>query len=116
VTAGIFKIKSPMVNIKETENGFYIEMAAPGFAKENFNVKAENDVLHISAVKENEKQTQNERYTRKEFNFQSFERSFSLPENVDADSVKAAYENGVLKIELASNKKPKSLAKTISVN
>ncbi len=109
-------IKSPMVNIKENDHGYHIELAAPGFAKENFSLKVENDLLHVSAKKEDEKQTQNEKFTRKEFSFQSFERSFTLPEDVDAENVKANYENGVLKIELVSTKKAKSITRTISVN
>ncbi len=89
--------KQPAVNIKETGTEFNIELAAPGIAKEEFNINIEKDVLTISASKEQKEGTN---YTRREFNYFSFERSFVLPETVDTTAISAAYNNGILSITL----------------
>ena len=94
----------PAVNIKENEHAFVIELAAPGLQKEHFKVHLEKDVLKISATKqENTEEAQDEKYTRREFNYASFERSFTLPETANSEGVGAKYENGVLSIVI--NKK-----------
>jgi HSP20 family protein len=91
---------SPLVNIKDTNDEYQIEVAAPGFNKENFSVKVEDNILTISATHNEEKQTENEKYTRKEFHYQSFTRSFTLPKKTDSSKITASYENGILKISL----------------
>lgn len=91
----------PAVNIVENEKDFVIELAAPGLTKKDFNVTVENGVLTISAEKEMEKEDARKNYTRKEYSFEQFERSFTLPENVTEDKIKAHYEDGILKLELA---------------
>ena len=90
----------PAVNVRETANEFLVEMAAPGMKKEVFKVQLENNVLTISSEhKEEHEQKENERYTRKEFSYQSFNRSFQLSKDaVDADNIQARYENGVLQL------------------
>jgi HSP20 family protein len=112
-----FRSSAPSVNIRETENGFHLELAAPGLVKEDFKVKMENQVLSISVKKENKQEVNEGKYTRKEFSFQSFDRSFKLPDTVDADKIGAKYENGVLFLELpfrdAAKAKPN---RDISVN
>lgn len=92
----------PAVNIKETETGFTIELASPGLKKEDFNIEIDENVLTISSEKKLESESQNEsgKYTRKEFSFSSFKRSFNLPETVKEDDIKANYENGVLYVML----------------
>ncbi len=90
----------PAVNISETDDNFLVEVAAPGMEKKDFNVSVEEGMLTISAEKKDEKETKEKNYCRQEYNFTSFERSFRLPDNVDADSVKAKYEDGLLKINL----------------
>lgn len=105
----------PAVNIKEDENGFEVEVAAPGLAKEDFKVEVENDVLTISSDKESQNEENN--YSRREFRYSSFKRNFTLPENaVDVDKVQASYNNGVLHILLPKREevKPKP-AKTIKI-
>jgi HSP20 family protein len=88
----------PSVNVKETAESFEVEMAAPGMKKEDFKVELNNNVLTISSEQKQENEDKsNERYTRKEFSYQSFQRSFQLSrEAVDADNIQAKYENGVL--------------------
>lgn len=91
----------PAVNIVENEKEFVIELAAPGLTKKDFNVTVENGVLTIFAEKELEKEDLKKNYTRKEYSFEKFERSFTLPENVIVDKIKAHYEDGILKLEVA---------------
>lgn len=94
--------ESPSVNIVELENAFNIELAAPGLDKGDFKVKVEDNHLLISAQKENkvEETAESGKFVRREFNFSTFKRSFRLPEDVDAEAIKANYENGVLVINL----------------
>lgn len=105
----------PAVNITEKEDSFTIEMAAPGLAKEDFKISLKENTLTI-ATEKSEANEQNEKtYTRKEYSYQSFSRSFTLPEkSVDVDSISAKYENGelqitILKKEEAKSKEPKAI-------
>lgn len=105
----------PSANISETNGEFNIELAAPGMSKDDFHVTCENGVLTISAEKEEEKKKNEKNYTRREYNYSSFSRSFTLPDSVKADEVKAKYENGVLKLtvpktEAAKKQSKKSIA------
>ena len=91
----------PAVNVKETDKNFEIEVAAPGLSKKDFKITVDNGVLTISSEKKEEKEQKEKDYTRKEFSYSSFSRSFTLPENVNEDDVKANYENGLLKLDVA---------------
>jgi len=91
----------PAVNVKESEKGFEIEVAAPGLTKKDFNISVDDRVLTISSEKKEEKEEKEKDYTRKEFNYSSFNRSFALPENVNEEDIKAQYEDGVLKLSLS---------------
>ena len=97
----------PAVNISERQNDYLIEMAAPGFAKEDFKVNVDNDVLTISAEKKNEKKDENSRYTRKEFQYSSFSRTFTMPEHVEAEKIGAEYKEGVLSLMLPKKEEAK---------
>jgi len=106
----------PLVNIKETNGNFEVEMAAPGMRKNDFKVELDGNVLTITSEKRNENEVkEDERYTRREFSYQSFQRSFQLPkEVVDADKIEAKYDNGVLRLvvpkkEEAKPKPPKMI-------
>lgn len=105
----------PAVNIAETEAAFLIELAAPGFDKQEFSLKVEQDNLMISAEKESKEEEKNERYARREFRFESFKRSFKLPETVNQADVSAVYENGVLKVTLPKKDEAKSVVKTVAI-
>jgi HSP20 family protein len=107
----------PAVNIMETEQVFKIELAAPGLPKEAFKVHVEKGQLTISVPQKAATETQNPteaRYTRREFNYSTFKRSFELPENVDATQIKAAYEQGVLTLTIPKVV-PKQLTQTIEI-
>jgi HSP20 family protein len=91
-------INMPSVNISETDKEYRIVVAAPGLEKTDFKVEADDDMLTISAEKENEEK--NGRYNRREYNYSSWSRSFSLPEGCDASKIEADYKNGELKIHI----------------
>jgi len=99
----------PSVNIKEDENGYAVEMAAPGMNKKDFKVELDNDVLTISCEKEveNEAKDDNGRYTKQEFNYQSFSRSFTLPNTVEADKIEAKYADGILRLNIPKKEEAK---------
>jgi HSP20 family protein len=101
----------PAVNIKETNKDFNLEFAAPGFKKEDIKVSIDDNILTISAEKENEKQENSERYTRKEFSYNSFSRAFSLPESVSFDKIDANYTDGVLKLSIPKKVVTRTVAK-----
>ena len=94
----------PKVNIKENNSNFVVELAVPGLTKESFAIEIEKDVLKVSAnVTPKSESTDTEvktQFTRKEFNYSSFNRSFTLPETVDVEDIKADYTDGVLSISL----------------
>jgi len=108
-----FNSNIPAVNIKETDTSFGIELAAPGKNKEDFNIEIDHNVLTISSENKSEKEKKEEKYTRKEFSYTSFRRSFTLPDSVNADFINATYENGVLNVVLPKREealpKPKRL-------
>lgn len=97
-----FNANIPAVNIKETDTNFGIELAAPGKTKEDFNIEIDHNVLTISSEEKTEKEENDNqgKYTRKEFSYSSFRRAFTLPESVNAESINATYENGVLHVTL----------------
>lgn len=98
----------PSVNIKESENGFEVEMAAPGMKKEDFNLEIHNNVLTISSEKQTENKTEDDKnVTRREFSYQSFSRSFTMPVIVDTDKISAAYENGILRVDIPKKEEAK---------
>lgn len=91
----------PAVNIIENESDWKLEVSAPGFVKEDFKISLENNVLTVSAEHKTDAEKEQKNYTRREFSYGSFSRSFRVKENsVDMEKVSAAYENGVLKITL----------------
>jgi HSP20 family protein len=101
----------PAVNISEEENMFRIEVAAPGMEKDNFKLDLNNDVLTISCEKKEEEEKQEKKFTRREYSFTSFSRSFTLPQSVDAEKIQASYVNGILQISLL--KKPEAQKKPV---
>lgn len=98
----------PMVNVKETADDFKIELAAPGMDKKDFKVNFKNNVITISSEKEDKKEEKNENYTRREFSYQSFQRSFTVPENaILSDKIEAKYDNGILHVTLPKREEVK---------
>ncbi|MBK8552073.1 MAG: Hsp20/alpha crystallin family protein [Ignavibacteria bacterium] len=90
----------PAVNIKENTAEFKVEVAAPGLKKEDFKITTEDGLICISASHEDSREEKDENYTRKEYNFNSFSRTFVLPDNVKYEDIKANYEDGILKLTL----------------
>ena len=91
----------PAMNVKETEDLFEIEIAAPGFTKKDFEISIENGMLKISAENKEEIEKKEDKYTRREFSYNSFFRSFVLPENVNEEEmIDATYKRGILKLVL----------------
>ena len=91
----------PSVNIKESPENFEVEVAAPGMDKKDFNIQLENNTLTISSNKEHNEEKQENGYSRREFSYQSFQRSFILPKDVvDEDRIAAKYENGLLHLTI----------------
>lgn|SRR5690554_2871909 len=103
----------PAVNIKETENGFTVEVAVPGKSKDDFQIELNEDVLTISSEDKSEKEetTNDGRYTRREFSYASFRRSFHLPDSVAQDKIEAKYNNGVLQILVPKKEEVKTKSK-----
>jgi HSP20 family protein len=106
----------PAVNISENEKDFVVEVAAPGMKKDDFNLNLERNVLTISSEKKSEEKQEEKQFTRREFSYTSFQRSFTLPESVDQDKINANYKDGVLTVTLHKKEEmiPKSRAIKIS--
>lgn len=102
-----FVHSQPAVNIAENDTEFRLELAAPGCSKEDFNIKFEpkGRQLSLSVHKEGEQKESNEKYTRREFAYTNFSRTFTLPETVDADAIAARYTDGILHLSLPKNTK-----------
>lgn len=101
----------PAVNIKENKNEFKIEFASPGFTKKDFKIDLDENVLTVSAEKEKEKSEEKDSFTRKEFSYNSFTRSFTLPQTVNADKIDATYNDGILKLSIPKKEETKLLPK-----
>ncbi len=106
-----FEQNIPAVNVKESNTEFNIEFAAPGFNKSDFKINVESNVLTISAEKKEEKKNENEKFTRREFSYNSFSRSFTLPQTVNADKIDAKYNDGILKLNIPKKEEVKALPK-----
>lgn len=100
-----FVLSRPSVNISETPEAYNIELAAPGLEKSDFDIKLEGETLVISAQKEAKSEEHKDNYTRREFNFSSFSRSFQLPKEVETPGIQASYEKGVLHLTLPKTQK-----------
>lgn len=90
----------PSVNISETDTNFALALAAPGKTRKDFNVELDDHVLTVSSESKHEDTSKTEQYTRREFCYDNFQRSFRLPETVDTAGIKAKYDNGILTITL----------------
>lgn len=105
----------PAVNVAESAQGFQVEFAVPGFSKEDFKISVEKDVLTVSGEHKAESLDENKQYSRKEFSYSSFKRSFTLPESVDVNKIDANFKDGVLILDVAKKEEVKPVVKEISV-
>lgn len=106
-----FSVTTPSVNISEDNDNVILEVAAPGLDKKDFNVVIEKDQLVISASKEaNTEEKEDGKWTRKEFNYQSFKRSFHISDKIEVEKIGAEYNNGILKLTLPKKEEAKPKA------
>ena len=103
------------VNISETEKNHNIEIVAPGYEKADFKISVDDQILTISAEKKNELKEENKKQIRKEYNYRSFKRSFTLDEKTDVAGIDAKYVNGVLTLNLPKKEEVKTPAQQISI-
>jgi HSP20 family protein len=107
----------PKVNIKETADAYWVEMAVPGMKKSDFHIDLDNQLLSISTEIKQEEETKEDNYTRKEFGYSSFKRSFTLPESVNDSKINASYNDGILSIHLPKKDEAKQKpARTIKIS
>jgi HSP20 family protein len=110
------KFSMPAVNVSETKNEFKLSLAAPGLNKGDFKIDMDGNMLTISAEKDEEKEETDKNYSRREYNYSSFSRTFTIPEEVNTEKIDALYVDGVLNILLPKKEEAKSHAlKTIAV-
>ena len=107
--------QSTPVNIRETEDGYKLDVVAPGFQKEDFKIHLEKDSLTISADIKVDEENKNEKHIKKEYVFKPFKRSFTIDEKIDAEKIEAKYESGVLTLNLAKKIDIKAPAKQITI-
>jgi HSP20 family protein len=105
----------PAVNIAETENEFHIELAVPGLKKEDFKINLEKNVLSVSAEKKEENVEEGKKFSKREYNYASFSRSFTLPESVDHSKIGAEYVDGILRLNVAKREEAKIQTREIAV-
>ena len=106
----------PSVNVVESDDKFELEVAAPGFEKKDFKVELNHNVLTISSDKKEEREEgDGKQYTRKEFSYLSFCRSFTIPDTVNHEKIEARYENGILKVLIPKKEEPKPLKHEIEI-
>jgi HSP20 family protein len=108
----------PAVNVLENDKNYTVEVVAPGFQKADFKLKVEDDILTISAENKSEKaeEGKEKEYTRREYSYNSFTRSFHLPDNVKDDAINASYQDGILKLELPKSENKVKATKEIAIS
>ena len=105
----------PAVNISETQDHFHIELAAPGLKKEDFKLNLDRNVLNISVEQSSNHTEEQKNYNKREFCYNSFVRSFTLPDSADQNQINASYNEGVLKIDIAKKEEAKSVQRQIEI-
>jgi HSP20 family protein len=106
----------PAVNISETNDQYTVSLAAPGMKKEDFDINLEGNVLTIRCEKESKTEEKESKYTRKEYNYSSFSRSFTLPEEVTKERIQATYADGLLNVMLPKKEESKRVtSKSIEI-
>lgn len=109
--------KAPSVNIIEAENSYDLELAVPGFNKENISINVENEVLTIKGETKTEKEDNKKSYTRREFSYSSFTRSFNLNDQVRGDKIGADYKDGILTVTIPKKEEAKKgLAREVKIS
>jgi len=110
-------ISLPQVNIKETPDAFVVDMAVPGLKKSDFHIDIDNQLLSISTEIKEETESQDDQYTRREFGYSSFKRTFTLPESVNDEKINATYKEGILSVHLPKKDEAKQKpARSITIS
>ena len=110
-----FATKTPAVNIAETTNEFEVELAVPGLKKEDFKISLDKNVLSVSADKKTETVNEDKKFSKREYSYNSFTRSFTLPETADHSKIEADYTDGILKLAIAKKEEAKIQSREIAV-
>ncbi|SFT09178.1 Hsp20/alpha crystallin family protein [Mucilaginibacter polytrichastri] len=105
----------PAVNISESESHYHVELAAPGLKKDDFKLNLERNSLSISVEKSAEQQDQQNNYSKREFGYSSFVRSFTLPDSADHSQIDASYTDGILRIDIAKREEAKMVRRQIEI-
>lgn len=105
----------PAANVSETADHFHVELAAPGLKKEDFKLNLERNVLNITVEKQNEQNDVQKNYSKREYSYTSWVRSFTLPESANAEQIDATYTDGVLKIDIAKREEAKVTRREIAI-
>lgn len=105
----------PAVNIAETENEFHVELAVPGLKKEDFKINLDKNVLSVAAEKKAETVEEGKKFSKREYSYNSFVRSFTLPESADQSKIEADYTDGILKLTVAKREEAKFQTREIAV-
>jgi HSP20 family protein len=103
----------PAVNISENESGFEVALAVPGLKKEDIKINLDKNVLSVSAEKKTETTDETKKYSKREYNFNSFSRSFTLPQSADSSKIEAAYVDGILTLNIAKKEEAKFQSREI---
>jgi HSP20 family protein len=107
--------KIPAVNIAETENEFHIELAAPGLKKVDFKISLDKMGLSVSVEKKSENAEETKKYSKREYSYKSFVRSFTLPDSADYAKIEAQYTDGILNLNIAKKEEAKIQSREIAV-
>jgi HSP20 family protein len=105
----------PAVNISESENNYHVELAAPGLKKEDFKLNLERNQLSISVEQSADHQDNQKNYSKREYSYSSFVRSFTLPESADYANIEASYTDGILRIDIAKREEAKAVRRQIEI-
>lgn len=107
----------PKVNVRETKDAYFVDVAVPGMKKHDFIIDIDNQVLSISSEKSEEKESTEENYTKREFGYASFKRTFTLPDSVEDSKIKASYTDGLLRVHLPKKEEAKQKpSRTIKIS
>ncbi len=105
----------PAVNVSETEGNYHIELAAPGLKKDDFKLSLDQNVLNISVEQTTDQHDSGKNYSKREFSYNSFVRSFTLPESADENIIDASYSDGILRIDIAKREEAKAVRRQITI-
>jgi HSP20 family protein len=105
----------PAVNISESQENYHLELAAPGLKKEDFKLNVDRNVLTISVEQSANQEDNQKNYSKREYHYSSFVRSFNLPESADDNNITATYSDGILRVDIAKREEAKSVSRQIEI-